>query len=332
MASRRPAALTLAVVFLVALGAEGIARTVESRVPPPIEWGNEHTDLKIEQIEQLEKDGGVDVVFLGSSIANVGFDPAQFIAESPWAESAYNASLIGSAPQLQAQWTIDVLLPALKPKVIVVGVTSRSLNDNARNPAIAFNTYIRSPGRTVYVGEANLVERITATIASNSALARIKPSLREPTVIAKAEDAVAAETTVTDLGHERRRAPEKYSFKDGYKKRIRTRALNDFEVGGLQLDSLTRLIAAAEEYGASVVLVDMPVFERDHMRLHPDGLADFDTYLETIAAFASEKPVELLQPPNTPWRRALFADTLHLNGSGTERLTRWLARMLAAPG
>ncbi|NND01940.1 MAG: hypothetical protein HKN91_04065 [Acidimicrobiia bacterium] len=331
MTTRRPAVLTVAIMILLVMVAEAGARSIEPNLKPAVSWGNEDTDLKIEQIEVIAASGGVDVVFIGSSIVNVGFDPAQFIEQSAWAGSAYNASLIGSTPQLQERWTVDVVLPSLQPKVIVVGVTSRSFNDNARNPAIAYNSYMKSQGRASWVGEANPAERIAAALARNSALARLKPRLRQPTALAAASGSAQPEVTITDLGNERTRADDRYTFKQGYRQRIRTRALNDFEMGGIQVESLERLVAAAEDAGTTVVLVNMPVYEPDHMRLHPNNREDFDAYLAVVAAFADAQAVGLLQPPGTPWRRGLFADTLHVNGTGTERLTRWLARVLEPP-
>ena len=329
MTARRPSLVTMLIVLLLLGGAEAAARRAEPSLEPFVTWGNEETDAKIPQIEALERDGGVDVVFLGSSIANVGFDPSQFIEESPWATSAYNASIDSASPQLLEQWTIDVVLPALRPKVIVVGVTSRSFNDNGRNQAIAYQAYFDSPGRQLRIGEANPIERITASVNESSALARIKSSLRRPTAFGADPP---KELMLTDLGHERRRADDRYNFTARYRKRMKRSVLNDFEVGGLQVESLRGLVAAAEAAGARVVLVDMPVFERDHFAVHPNGAADFAAYRALIDEFAAENPVDLLMPPNTPWRRGIFADPIHLSGNGTERLTRWLARTLNVSG
>lgn len=329
MTARRPSLLTLLIAVLLLAGAETGARRAEPSLEPLVAWGNEETDAKMPQIEALERQGGVDVVFLGSSIANVGFDPGQFIEESPWAASAYNASIDGASPQLLEQWTMDVVLPALRPKVIVVGLTSRSFNDNGRNQSIAYQAYFDSPGRQLRLGEANPIERITAFVNEHSALARIKSSLRRPTTLGGEPP---DELMLTDLGHERRRADDRYNFTARYRKRMKRSVLNDFAVGGLQVKSLQGLVAAAEAAGTRVVLVDMPVFERDHFAVHPNGAADFAAYRALIDEFAAENPVELMVPPNTPWRRGIFADPIHLSGNGTERLTRWLARTLSGSG
>ncbi|MDH3307377.1 MAG: hypothetical protein OEO77_07680, partial [Acidimicrobiia bacterium] len=69
---RRPTVVALVVALSVLLVAESGARLLATRLPGPVYWD---TPFSQDKAGQIEETGAVDIVFMGSSIANAGIDP-----------------------------------------------------------------------------------------------------------------------------------------------------------------------------------------------------------------------------------------------------------------
>jgi lysophospholipase L1-like esterase len=83
--------------------------------------------------------------------------------------------------------------------------------------------------------------------------------------------------------------------------------------------------------GATVYVVDMPVVEEDYVGLHPRGIADHEQYEAAFAQLALDDRLFVVSARDVAPRKAFFADPLHLNGKGANRLARWLANTILAP-
>jgi hypothetical protein len=112
-----------------------------------------------------------------------------------------------------------------------------------------------------------------------------------------------------------------YHVSDVFRERTVGKDLIEYEIGGVEVGALGRLIEAIRATGAEALLVDMPVAETDYAPMHPNGQADLDEYRTVLAQFAAESAAPLATPGNDPWPSGDFADPLHLNQSGVERLT-----------
>jgi hypothetical protein len=109
----------------------------------------------------------------------------------------------------------------------------------------------------------------------------------------------------------------------------RFRFLEHYRLGG-HLQYLHRILDWAAERGVAVVLLDMPVVA-DLEALYPKAFA---VYRAALAEVERSRGVPVLRPS----REAVglseedFADRVHLNARGTERLSVWLRDRLAGLG
>jgi hypothetical protein len=97
---------------------------------------------------------------------------------------------------------------------------------------------------------------------------------------------------------------------------------------GEYLSCLHCLLDWCEQRGVAVVLLDMPVSADLEERFHP---AEFARYREMLAELQRRRGVRILSAGRATLglTDADFADLIHLNASGTARLSGWLRRQLA---
>ena len=326
-----PAIVTLVAALVVLLVAEGASRVVEPRVPVQTRWGSADIDLKVEQMERLSADGGVDVVFLGSSIVNSGVDPAAFVKQSPWATSAYNASMAAASPRVLERWAAEVVFPMLTPKTVVIGLSSRALNDNGANQQEAYDRYIHSRGRALYLGTATIAQRLQSALEASLALFRLRGQIRLPFTFVKNIKAGPRPSTITDLGYQTHLSKHRYESSRAFRKRMARRVLNNYAVGGEELAALDAIVDAAISQGAEVYVIDMPVVESDYVGMHPHGATDYADYEAAFARLAVDDRLQLASATSVAEDTRFFADPLHLNARGARRLVRWMAKTVLEP-
>ena len=104
--------------------------------------------------------------------------------------------------------------------------------------------------------------------------------------------------------------------------------LNKYRVGG-HLAYLRHLLDWAADHGVTVVLVDMPVSADLEERLFPQAFA---CYQAALAELERTRGVWVLRASRAAvgLDDADFADLIHLNRSGTARLSAWLRKELSA--
>ncbi|MFN4260048.1 MAG: hypothetical protein ACK4RK_12200 [Gemmataceae bacterium] len=96
---------------------------------------------------------------------------------------------------------------------------------------------------------------------------------------------------------------------------------------GEYLTYLHRLLDWGEERNVTTVLVDMPVSQDLEERLHPDAFA---LYRRTLADIERQRGVHVLRASREAvgLSDADFADLIHLNTTGSAKLSAWLRRQL----
>jgi hypothetical protein len=281
------------------------------------------TQLKVEQMDGLAAAGGADVVFMGSSIVNAGIDPVLFAELS--GTVAYNASLNATSPRLLEVWAGEIVLPRLHPELVVIGLSSRELNDHGISQTEQYERYTESIGRAFEIDQPSLSQRIDRAASKVSALVRLRADIRRPFSVFNQLRGTATQSLVlTDQGAVTRLRGMEYHIGDVFRERTEGQDLVDYQIGGAEIEALSRLIDDIRATGAAVVLVDMPVMEADYIPMHPNGQADFDAYQAALQQFALDHDVQLASPTNDPWPASHFADPLHLNQTGVDRLTTWL--------
>ena len=83
--------------------------------------------------------------------------------------------------------------------------------------------------------------------------------------------------------------------------------------------ALGRLIEGARADGAKVLLVDMPVTD-EYVAKHPNGEADYQTFLAALRELAKANDAPLVEL-DTMRDHSLFLDEVHMNLKGAHTLT-----------
>ena len=104
-----------------------------------------------------------------------------------------------------------------------------------------------------------------------------------------------------------------------------------FQVGeGIAHDYLEQLIDWADESGAALVLVNMPVHQTYQQEIPPEMYADFLSYMRATAA---RRGVRFYDANDGAWQRSrrLFFDPDHLNDDGAVQISRQVCREVVVP-
>jgi len=308
----------------VLLAAEGALTLLERRLPEPVEWYNPLAQAKAVQIERLARSESADIVFAGPSTVYRGIDPDLFERLDPKGREAYNAGLTGGYPPIMRRWLTEEVLPNLRPRTVVYGLSSLDFHDRIFRGSLAAYRTARATRR----GTLAAAER---TIARFSRLFRYRKLLQDPTeyryirrvVAGKAQGRVEREMRTLS--------------QDGFKPKPMTpddrtatdRAiLRRFEVGRRGTRDVEAIVERLRRRGIDVIFVNMPVPRRWH-RLHPRGATDYRRFERHLVDLSQDLQVPLLHPPDSLSHPGLYADNVHMNRRGAREFTLWLASSLS---
>jgi len=318
----------LIVIAAVLAAAEGATRILDCRLPEPLTWHSYDTQKKVQQMDALAKRGGVDIAFFGTSMMNVGVDPALVMDALGGSATAYNASLNSAIPRLTEVWARDVVFPRLHPEVVVIGVASYDLSDTGANRTTFLDAFLDSASGKRAAGEDGVLDKANYWMAQHFELWDYRAELRDPDTLLDAlrgkKPVKDKEAVATDaLGHSTAVEAQQFVNRSGL-------PVEQYKVGTADADALRRLISYAEKQGSRVVLVDMPVTQ-EFVDRHPDGDATYADFVDRLQALADDMDVPLLRFDSIR-DHLLFADQVHLNRSGTEMFTTQLTEALANAG
>lgn len=275
---------------------------------------NEH---RINADSRQAADVDTEILFFGSSNAGADFDP-NLVPD----QRAYDLWWAGAGTDTIAAFGEEFGTPLFDPETVVVGVTSRELND-ARfdDNAEVFSDVERSLAWR-RVARRDALTRLELATSEVSVLVRHRRYLRRPASwVAWAVTDIEAEGLTTDetgrLTRYRDRPEPLITPEDIARE---TEALADYEVGGLQTRGLRRVLDAFE--GRRVVLVFLPVSYEDYAPLHPNGRADIDAARLVAQKTAEDAGAEFLDLSELGEDRTLFGDANHMNQKGSEILTQ----------
>lgn len=315
---------TVVVALAVLLVAELVARVLAGGLPDP-DWNFVQTDRKVALMEAIADAGETaELVLLGNSSVNGAFD-ADELERLTGIERVFNAGLDGSSMRQTEDWALNVVIPLLRPETVVIGLTSRDLNDASSSNAEVFDNYLNSRGRARFLGEETYGQQVQRALSSVSALVRISPFIRDPGSLVTQYNPDGAPTGEFVL------PGEEYAPRAVDITRTRERALNDFALGGIELESFTRLVRTLENGGINVVVVEMPYVAEDYLDLHPNGADDYAAYRNLVAGFTSTQGLPYVDLTDYPWTTAEFYDFLHVNSAGIAIVNQLLADALLAP-
>jgi len=275
-------------VLLVAVF-ELTLRVAEPRLPPVEPWSTSEVAAKVEQMEELRAArDDIDVAFVGSSVVEESLDPVAF--NSLGEETAYNAGLGAASMRSVERWTLDVVLPLTGARTLVVGVTARDLNDGGISQVEFLDRLSSSPGMLRARTPQNPAEWVENWLLEHLAIFRLRPLLRDPTrllaIASGGED--VQETTDPEpglFGSDRTYNGEPYDNSTQWRQAWTARQINDFSMGGIEIESLRRLLRDSTVAGVGAIVVNMPITDDfgDYLPDPARDLAEFDRLLEEVA-------------------------------------------------
>jgi len=317
-----PVAIIVAVLLLLA--AEGVVRAGAHKLPRINQWGDWEVANKVAAIDQLAKKGGASVVVTGSSDINAGVDPLLLSLRLGGTRPVFNAALDGAGARTLNFWMTNIVVPRLHPDVVVIGLTSRDLNDLGSAANQIWDLVRFSPASIRAFGGGSLASRLDAELSNVSYLARYRNVLRHPFSTIGKKDKAELQQSVTLLGRPKRM---RYLSKIVYSgitpdflRRVAPMSFTKFSIGGGELTGLRRMIATLQQRKIKVVLVKMPIIPV-LISIHPHGIADYDAFGRALASVVDSTGVRFFDA--TPYFKnpAEFRDPYHLNDAGVARFT-----------
>ncbi len=300
-------------------------RLAARRLEEPLEYYIDFAQRMVGEMEILEEAGRTsDVLFVGTSMVQLGIDVAPFEHTLDGAREVHKVALPGAQASLVERWLLDEVAPRLRPERVVWGVSSLDFNGNRPEKMLA--AYLQ--GRAVRQGGLAAIDRF---MARHSFLVRYRSHLRNP--IALADDLLdgtplPSPVDVDSLLSEMPRP--KAARTPAILAEISGIALGDYAVGEGEIEAFRRTVAALRQNGAEVVIVVMPVPD-EYVAAHPDGADDYSEFRTALDAEIARLGLELLDYGNA-YPTAAFADYTHLRPAEARRFSQQLAHDLAGIG
>lgn len=323
---RRVIANAIPVVLIALLAAELIVRAAAPKLRDPLIWPDWEAQNKVAAMDRLAEAGGASVVFVGSSMVNAGINPREAARMLGVRKPAFNAALNGSDLRSIDAWTRNVVVPRLRPRVVVIGFNAGEANDN-RTATDLYDRFGQSPLGRVAIEQGGLLARVDAWFVERAYLIRYRSVLRNPI------DAVIGH----DPQQDRQRSDawgrlaaiaglHRRPYNPGLARNLGNfdRMFADFTTGGVQFDALERTIRSLKADGVGVVLVRMPI-TKDILPRYPRGESDRSAFTQVLTTFAARMNVPLIDAEAEISSPSFFVDPVHLNAEGMAMLTRIVA-------
>lgn len=332
------------VIVGVLVVAELGARTVGPNIPRK-SGSEERAYIKA---DQMYRRGQTDVAFVGASETAGGIIPSVVMRQVPSLDGGYNAALSGASLEVTEAWTRKVVIPALDPKVVVVGfipgvaIDYRKLNfDVPDDPSPAYQSAfdIIAPGGLGTFGWK---------LRQRSALIRYRPELREPTDVLKG----IRNTLSGGIEQEKPRDDRRLDFqKETHPELVKANTEPTGEILDYRAQSVPgddTLAAAAFTYlgsrpfypdelkalidtiragGAEPVIAVAPI-DRERLLAAGSDLSNMDDLLAEEQAWFEEQGVPVFSEFDTEWPADHFHDREHVAEIGARRWSKELGEWL----
>jgi hypothetical protein len=318
--------LGLAVLLLILLAGicEGLARTTFARsrlLAPGV--GGDHARLgaKLAALDRLvEEEGGVDCIFLGSSMAEWGIDPevfsAAYKAQTGEHIRCFNFALLGMTASEVGIWA-DLLARDYHPRLLIYPTSARDYSERVAVPVVVTPWVDYRLG--VFSLEGWLVDHSVAyryyltyniwTLPNYPDLAARRAEFES----GMSRYGFYPEPGTIDVSI----PPDPEDFP------LIRRSLADYRVSPEDLEGLKRM-AGLRERGTPVLLVEAPL-PATYMTFFDGGEQDYARFVEAVGGHAEAAGVPFWQTlsldliPGDGW-----ADYGHLNQKGAGAFSEWL--------
>lgn len=319
----------LTVVSVIVVLAELVVRGLASQLPAPIEWSSDEAQVKFDDLRRQFPSAPGGIVFVGSSLADAGLDPAVISARVPGRPPTYNAALLGSPMETIELWTTKAVVPVARPSTVVVGVSCREMNGAESEQQGLNEEFKASWAMRERLGTDTALDRLGDRAARLSYLVRYRSVLRQPRNLFGRDRRVGHLLNVSQTGRNTAFAERRYPAPGEVTKVLFPGAITRFRLSQEALQSLRRLLRALRAQGVRALVVNMPVTS-DFVSWMPGGIDDHMACVEAVRA-ATEGDGGMYLDAGV-WQSNLFADPIHTNGLGAARVSTLVADALSGTG
>ena len=269
---------------------------------------------------RIMADNGLDPIVMDSSLGRAG--------------AAYNASLVGTSLESVALWATHFVVPDLRPRVVLLGLSPVELNPNVPNEQRSIKAFRDAPAARRSLGRETLLAKADRLLGDVSSLFRYRTVLRTVTSWTAGRSngakgaAMVNDPALTPQGMSLTGRDTPYGTFLGRRVSAQTRAgqyqgdlFHQFTVGADKTAALRQIVADLRTEGARVVIVELPL-TNDAVAYLPHGQGDLTATGEALRLVAGQTGADYLA--TGVWPTSLFADPGHLNGRGFSLLTAGL--------
>ncbi len=160
----------------------------------------------------------------------------------------FNAAINGASLPFMEQWALDVVVPRLKPDTVVLGLTSRDVNDGNTQANELFSLFNESPDGREAVGNEDVLDVADRWLWSTLLSSPTGQTSRSITAIQSGEplDTVTRDGTLAAVDHF---AELQYQVVPAFTAQYAAKGLHNFHVGQKSLgalDHITRRLTAGK--------------------------------------------------------------------------------------
>lgn len=292
-----------------------VARLTSARAEALL-WHDPVLQLKEVQLRARRAQGATGgVLFAGSSQVLEGVAPS--LAAPGLGLRAYNAAVHRGFLPLTERWLLDVVLPIVEPRLVVLGLGVLDLNDNGVAQHEVVERFELARAR-----RAGRVAAARRALHGRSALVRHRLVGRGPSVVLR-DVRVGSDGEGLEFA-----AATEYRLSEKKRAYIEGELLGDYEFGPRTVAALDRVVAGIRAAGSDLVLVEMPV-TNELVPMLPRGEADLRAARQVLQREAARHDVRLVTEVGEVTDHRWFADCVHFHGVGMAHVSNVLAGALA---
>ncbi len=310
---------------------EGVLRFTAPDVLPRSLGSNQYQfEIKWYRLEEFVRErGGVDILIMGSSVANTGFIPEEITAalESEFGEvRIFNFGVEGFTVNLTAQ-IIEKVIRTTRPKVILFSTEVRDYSDQvARGTS---RRVLSSPWIQHIGGE----ESNEGWLADNSLFYNYFLGLRnwtQPDYGLQREKIITRSASAQPDGYEPDKGVVYLTPPDpdepGHQSMLEL--FENYEIAPERLASLEKILAVGEEYGVLIVTAEFPVAPEFYL-FFGDGEADHQLFVQTVENTVTRYNsyfIPAIPAEDMPSRG--HSDYTHINDIGAKVYSQYIGKAL----
>ncbi len=320
-------------IVVIAVAELGV-RVAAPRLAEPQRYFSGRSQTVVNDMNVLTANGILSrVTFVGTSMVRRDVDAARVEKELNWPDtSVHNVALPGAQTTVVKRWMLEEVVPRLKPKVVVWGVST--LDFNSGRPDHPIDLYNASRA-----SQDDFFGRLDR-IMENSALSEHRDALRDPYELKAAVQGNATHFMERKalkaraswrLEYDGKTPAQLKKMKASHLLTVRDKQLLNFKVGTDEFKAFSDTITELQAQDIKVVIVIMPV-PSDYLPLHPRGEQQFLEWQQQITAEARRLDATVIDNLVRSMPDAAFRDYEHLwpepaRGVFTPKLTKQLSEL-----